>query len=97
MMRHTVIFKLKHPLTSPETNEFFAAAKELASIPGVQKFECLKQVSPKNDFNFGLLMEFDNATLYEQYNNHPDHVHFVQTYWAKNVGDFLEIDYEPLL
>ncbi len=96
MIRHTVVFKLKNPPNSPETNEFFAAANELASIPGVQKFECLKQVSPKNNFNFGLSMEFDNAALYGQYNNHPDHVYFVQTYWTKNVEDFLEIDYELL-
>lgn len=94
MIRHTVVFKLKNPPTSPETADFFAAAKKLAAIPGVQKFECLKQVSPKNNFDFGLSMEFDTAALYGQYNNHPDHAHFVQTYWAKNVEDFLEIDYE---
>ncbi|WP_020602604.1 Dabb family protein [Spirosoma spitsbergense] len=96
MIRHTVVFKLKNPPASPETNDFFTAARKLAAIPGVRNFECLKQISPKNNFDFGLSMEFDNATLYEQYNHHPDHVHFVQTYWAKNVDDFLEIDYEPL-
>jgi hypothetical protein len=96
MIRHTVVFKLKHPLKSPETNEFFTAAKKLAAIPGVQKFECLKQISPKNNFDFGLAMEFDNTTQYGQYNNHPDHVQFLQAYWLKCVDDFLEIDYEPL-
>ncbi len=40
--------------------------------------------------------EFDTAELYEQYSSHPDHVHFVQTYWVKSVEDFLEIDYELL-
>lgn len=97
MIRHTVAFKLKDSLTSPVTDAFFAAAKKLASIPGVQKFECLRQTSAKNNFDFGLSMEFDTAALYEQYNNHPEHVHFVQTYWVKNVADFLELDYEPML
>ena len=96
MIRHTVVFKLKSQRGSHEEHNFFGAVKQLASIPGVQNFECLKQVSPKNKFEFGLSMEFENATVYEHYNNHPDHVYFVQTYWIKDVADFLEIDYEPL-
>lgn len=94
MIRHTVVFSLKDPL---DENVFFAAAQKLAAIPGVQKFECLKQISPKNNFGYGLSMEFDHATEYEQYNHHPDHAHFVQAYWTKYVADFLEIDYVPLV
>jgi hypothetical protein len=97
MIRHTVVFTLKGPKASPEEHDFFRAVTKLASIPGVQKFECLKQISAKNDFDYGLSMEFDNAGLYANYTNHPDHVYFVQAYWIKYVKAFLEIDYEPLL
>lgn len=96
MIRHSVIFKLKYPENSPEAKEFFIAAKKLANIPGVQNFECLKQTSKKNKFDYGLSMEFANQQLYDAYSNHVDHVQFIQQYWLKYVEDFLEIDYEPL-
>jgi heme-degrading monooxygenase HmoA len=96
MVRHSVIFKLKHPMDSTEVKAFFIAAKKLAEIPGVQKFECLKQTSRENKFEYGISMEFDSNELYDQYSNHPDHVKFVQEYWLKEVEDFLEIDFEPL-
>lgn len=97
MIRHTVVFTLKDQKTPLEAPDFFAAALKLAAIPGVQNFECLRQVSKKNKFDFGLSMEFASAALYETYNNHPDHVQFVQQYWLNEVDDFLEIDYEPLI
>lgn len=96
MIRHSVIFKLKHPKGSKEEGLFLEKAKQLISIPGVQKFECLRQVSPKNKFDFALSMEFENNDLYQQYNNHPDHTYFVQQYWLNEVEDFMEIDYELL-
>jgi hypothetical protein len=96
MIRHSVIFKLKVAKNSPEERDFFIAAKKLAGIPGVQKFECLKQSSKKNKFDFGISMEFAGQKLYDEYSNHPDHVQFIQQYWLKYVEDFLEIDYEPL-
>ena len=96
MIRHTVVFKLKYPKNSPEERDFLSAAKNLANIPGVQNFECLKQTSKKNNFDFGLSMEFASQKLYDEYSNHPDHVQFIQKYWLKYVEDFLEIDYEPL-
>jgi len=92
---HSVFFKLKHPKGSQFEQEFLAAAKKLAAIPGVEKFECLKQISKKNKFEFGLCMEFAQQ-LYDTYNNHPDHVAFIQNRWLKEVEDFLEIDYEVL-
>ena len=96
MIRHTVVFKLKHPNDSKEERQFLIAAQKLSLIPRVNKFECLRQVSKKNDFNFGLSMEFDSKTDYDEYSNHPDHVSFVSNRWLKEVGEFLEIDYELL-
>lgn len=96
MIRHSVIFKLKYSKNSPEELAFFEAAKKLANIPGVQNFECLKQTSKKNNFDYGISMEFASQKRYDDYSNHPDHVQFIQQYWLKYVQDFLEIDYEPL-
>lgn len=96
MIRHSVVFKLKHPKNSHEENEFFRAAFKLASIPSVQQFECLRQISKKNSFDYGISMEFNSVKEYDFYNEHSDHVEFVKTYWTRDVEDFLEIDYQPL-
>jgi hypothetical protein len=96
MIRHTVVFKLKHPKGSPEEKLFFNAALKLSSIAGVRNFECLQQTNKKNNFEYGISMEFDTVKGYQEYSNHPDHVAFVQSFWLKYVADFLEIDYEPM-
>lgn len=96
MIRHTVVFKLIHPKDSPGEKAFLNAIMKLSAIPGVQNFECLRQISKKNNFDFGLSMEFQSIKAYEDYNQNPDHIAFVQTYWIKEVKDFMEIDFEPL-
>ncbi|GAB4045415.1 Dabb family protein [Spirosoma litoris] len=96
MIRHTVVFKLKDQIDLLQEQAFFEAALALAAIPGVQKFEGLKQIGTKNKFDFGLSMEFDTEEEYAYYNNHPAHVQFVREHWIPTVQDFLEIDYEPL-
>jgi hypothetical protein len=96
MIRHTVVFRLKHERYSDAEKAFLEAAKILADIPGVKKFEQLKQVSPKNDYTFGFSMEFNDQTAYDGYNAHPDHVAFVRDRWVPEVEAFLEIDYVPL-
>ena len=96
MIRHTVVFKLKHAAGSPSELDFLQSARKLAEISTVKKFECLRQISKKNRYDFGLSMEFANPRDYQIYNDHPDHVHFVQTRWIPEVVDFLEIDYEPM-
>lgn len=93
-IRHTVVFKLRHQNDSVEEQNFLAAAKALSSIPGIENFECLRQVSKKNTFEFGLSMEFANQEVFDHYNNHPDHVAFVEQIWKKEVEDFMEIDYQ---
>ena len=94
MIRHTVTFKLKHQSGSIEESAFLDAARKLSSLPMVQKFECLKEIGQKNDFDFGLSMEFDDMNAYNAYNDHPSHVSFVQDIWIPQVIDFIEIDYE---
>ncbi|MFC5410337.1 Dabb family protein [Larkinella bovis] len=95
MIRHTVTFKLKHIAGSDAERNFLNEARKLAALPGVEQFECLKQISTKNPYDFGLSMEFANQEAYDQYTNHPDHVRFVQEIWLNEVDQFLEIDYTP--
>ena len=66
MIRHTVVFKLKHAEGSPEEAAFLQAMAKLEDIPTVRKFEVLCQVSKNNIYQFGLSMEFDNQTNYER-------------------------------
>jgi hypothetical protein len=92
-IRHTVAFALEHPVGSDEESAFLAAASELAGIDGVEAFEILREVSPKNGFAFGISMEFADRDAYTGYNEHPTHVAFVESRWIPKVADFLEIDY----
>jgi hypothetical protein len=94
MIRHSVIFKLRPTLADAEVKLFFDAAAALAKIPGVSKFEILKQVSTKNNFEYGISMEFSTTQQYSEYNVHPSHSDFINKYWMPFVEDFLEIDYE---
>jgi hypothetical protein len=94
-VRHTVSFVLVHSQGSGEEADFLAAAARLADVvPGVEAFEVLREVSPKNPFVHGLSMEFADRAAYNAYNEHPEHVTFVQDRWLAEVSDFLEIDYE---
>lgn len=95
MIRHTVVFKLKHTRGSAQEQSFLQAARALAAIPSVRSFECLRQVSPKNQFEFGLSMEFASQPDYDAYNIHPEHVRFVEARWMPEVEAFMEIDYAP--
>ena len=96
MIRHTVVFNLKHATGSAEEAAFLRDARVLADIPGVEKFEQLRQISPKNDYAFGFSMEFADRVAYSAYDDHPVHVAFVRDRWLPEVERFLEIDYVPL-
>ena len=93
MITHSVFFKLKFPKGSLEERKFLGAAAKLASIPEVRNFRTLLQLSSKNNFDYGLTMDFDRRDDYDSYSQHPDHVAFVDTFWAGYVADFMEIDY----
>ena len=92
-IRHTVVFRLKHPAGSAAELSFLQATMELAAIQGVERFECLRQISKKNRFTFGLSMEFADEAAYQHYSKHPDHEKFVQKRWIPEVEEFMEIDY----
>ena len=92
-IRHTVVFTLVHRAGSDAERDFLAVAEALRAIPGVEDFEILAEVSPKNAYRFGISMEFADRAAYEAYNAHPAHVRFVEERWLPEVSDFLEIDY----
>jgi len=96
MIRHTVVFTLRHAVGSLKEKSFLRDAEILAQIPGVEKFERLQQVSGKNKYRFGFSMEFKDQEAYDAYNAHPIHVSFVKERWTREVDDFLEIDYVPV-
>ncbi|MCY0150415.1 Dabb family protein [Hoeflea sp. G2-23] len=97
MIRHTVTFSLKHEKGSDREQHFLADARRiLSAIAGVEQFEVLRQTGAKNNFSYGLSMEFANQEAYDFYNNHPDHVAFVRDRWLPEVKEFLEIDYVPM-
>ncbi len=95
-VRHTVVFTLSHAEGSDEERDFLEAAAQLGEIAGVEAFEVLAEVSPKNGFRFGLSMEFADRAAYDAYNEHPEHVRFVAERWVPEVSDFLEVDYATL-
>ena len=96
MIRHTAVFRLNHAAGSPAEKDFLEALAKLKSIKGVEKFEVLRQVSPKSEFKFGVSMEFAGQAAYDSYNVHPEHVAFVQSRWIPEVAAFTEIDYVAL-
>lgn len=95
MIRHTVLFRLSHPAGSEAEAAFLRDARILGSIPGVEHFEQLR-VLTGDEFDYSFSMEFADRAAYTSYNEHPDHVAFVQGRWVPEVPAFLEIDYEPL-
>ena len=91
-IRHSVVFSLAHDPGSDAEAGFVAAITALERIPGVEAFELMQEISPKNDYDFGLTMEFADQAAYTAYNEHPQHVAFVADRWDAEVTRFLEID-----
>ena len=91
-IRHTVVFTLAHAEGSDAESDFLDAIARLESIPGVEAFELMREVSPKNGFEHALTMEFADQAAYTAYNEHPEHAGFVENRWDNEVADFLEID-----
>jgi hypothetical protein len=96
MIRHTVMFNLRHAKGSLMERSFLRDADVLATIPGVENFEKRRQVSAKCEYAFSFAMEFKDQKAYDGYNKHPKHVAFVRDRWDREVAKFMEADYEAL-
>lgn len=95
-IQHMVIFDLNHEKGSALAEKFLKDGQQILShIPVVQNFQVFNQVSLKNDYSYGFSMVFADKSAYDTYNNHPDHVAFVENRWKKEVARFLEIDFKP--
>jgi Stress responsive A/B Barrel Domain len=92
-IRHSVAFTLHHAEGSAEEATFFEALHALAAIAGVEAFEVVAEVSPKNTYRHGVSMEFADRAAYDAYNAHPDHIAFVTERWTSEVSEFLEVDF----
>lgn len=93
MITHSVFFKLNHDKGSEAERVFLEKAAALGSLPGVGNLQVLEEISPKNEFDYGLTMQFTDQAAYDSYSAHPEHTAFVQEIWLKEVADFQEIDY----
>ena len=94
---HTVIFDLKHSVGSTEAKKFVDDARRiLTAVPGVRDFQAYKQCSPKNDFQYGFLMTFNNQAEFDAYTAHPEHSKFVEERWNTEVTRFQESDFAKL-
>jgi hypothetical protein len=70
-IRHTVSFVLVHEPGSEQERDFLAAQARLGDIPGVEAYEMLREVSPKNGFRFGCSMEFAGPEAYRPTTSTP--------------------------
>jgi len=96
-IQHMVIFDLNHEKDSAMAEKFLSDGLQiLSNIPVVQNFQVFNQVSLKNHYSYGFSMVFADQLAYYTYNNHPDHVAFVENRWKKEVIQFLEIDFKTL-
>lgn len=92
-IKHMVTFSLHSGKDNPETEAFLQISREeLAAIPGVEQFEVFRQVSAKNEFDYGFSMVFADQSAYDAYNNHPVHIKYVEERWNTKVSRFQEID-----
>ncbi|GAB2704699.1 hypothetical protein BKA24_001323 [Microbacterium marinum] len=93
-IQHTVVFALHHAEASSEEKTFLTdAQRSLSAVPGVQQFRINRQVSDKSDLRWQFTMLFDDQAAYDAYNEHPDHVAFVESRWQHEVRDFQEYDF----
>lgn len=93
-IKHMVIFNLKDNKQANADYFLDNSRKILSNIPGVKDFEVSKQVSVKNNFQYGFSMFFENQDMYKAYNEHTDHTDYVKSIWLKDVEEFMEIDFK---
>ncbi|MEZ5670221.1 MAG: Dabb family protein [Alphaproteobacteria bacterium] len=96
MIRHAALFRLHHPTGSAAEADFLRALAALDSIPGVEDFRIARETSPKNPYTYAVSMNFADHAAYRHYNDHPQHVAFVQDRWLPEVAEFMEHDTEAL-
>ena len=93
-IEHTVAFRLSHPEGSAEEAAFLDEGRAaLTSIPGVEDFAVMRQVSAKSPLTWQFRMRFADQAAYDAYDAHPTHVDFVERRWTREVAEFQELDF----
>lgn len=93
MMIHMVTFTLHAGKDNEQAEAFLKDSRQLLiEIPGVENFKVLRQVSVKNDHDYGFSMEFADRAAFEAYNVHPIHARYVAEVWESQVSSFQETD-----
>ncbi len=92
MIKHMVLFNLKHQEGSLEEQLFLLCVQDLALIPEVNDLEISLQISQKSPFKYCLSMTFENPDAYQEYRINEIHENFVKIYWLAQVTGFMELD-----
>jgi hypothetical protein len=93
-IEHTVAFRLSHAEGSAEEAAFLEEGRSvLTSIPGVEDFAVMRQVSPKSPLTWQFRMRFADQAAFDAYDTHPSHVDFVARRWVPEVAEFQELDF----
>jgi hypothetical protein len=96
MIRHTVVFTLKHAAGSAEEGALPARCQGAGRHSGRRKVRAIAPGQPQERLRLRLLDGIRRQAAYSGYNDHPDHVAFVRDRWIPEVARFLEIDYVAL-
>lgn len=86
MLQHTVFFYLNDNVTAEERKQFEAGLAELLEIPEIYRSEtgipAATAVRDVTDHSYGYAIYtwFETMEDYEGYDEHPDHLVFIDTY-----------------
>lgn len=91
MLQHTVYFYLNDDVSEEEALEFENGLKELLEISSIYKSELgvpgdtAERDVTDHSFAYSIFTWFENLEDYKIYDEHPDHLEFIDTYnhlWA---------------
>lgn len=86
MLQHTVYFYLNDDVTQEEADQFEEGLKQLLEIESIYKSELgvpgdteSRDVTD-HSFAYSIFTWFENLDDYKTYDEHPDHLEFIDTY-----------------
>lgn len=83
-------FRLKHETGSEAETEFLREYSALGSVPGVENFELMREITPKewSTCEWVVMWEFADLAAHTAFHEHPAHHKFVAEYWNTGVAEF---------
>jgi hypothetical protein len=92
MICHVVLIKLKDKVKTDWVLE--QARNVLGSVPGVQNLRIGTGIKADYEYPIGFVMEFNDETVLESYQDHAEHVRFRDEVLAPLIDDKKVYDYE---